>query len=207
PARHLRQLLADRRVREDVHGRHGCARRPQRLERPARVAAHHELWCALHEQHDLLVLDHVLDPFAQLGHVVPLVLIRSSWMVPSRSGSASASLTSRCCSSSGKPSKRGLSTVTWKWSPPPVRSSTRSSAASGNAPRNRDSSRSTATAPWYCAPRTLCRDGRDQPLSARHRPAPDGTSTAPRLRAALPGADRRVPRVGRRFRVALRGRG
>ena len=48
-------------------------------------------------------------------------------MVPSRSGSASASLTSRCCSSSGSPSKRRLSTVTWKWSPPPVRSSTRNS--------------------------------------------------------------------------------
>ena len=31
--------------------------------------------------------------------------MRSSWMVPSASGSASASLTSRCCSSSESPSK------------------------------------------------------------------------------------------------------
>src|SRR5439155_21851531 len=30
-------------------------------------------------------------------------------------------------------SKRGLATVTWKWSPPPVRSTTESSSASGNA--------------------------------------------------------------------------
>ena len=48
---------------------------------------------------------------------VPFVLIRSSWMVPSASGAASASLTSRCWSSSESPANRGVATVTWKWSP------------------------------------------------------------------------------------------
>ena len=43
-------------------------------------------------------------------------------MVPSASGAASARLTSRCCSTSERPSNDALSTVTWKWSPPPVRS-------------------------------------------------------------------------------------
>ena len=42
----------------------------------------------------------VLNALVQLGHSLPFVLIRSSWMVPSRSGSARASFTSRCCSSS-----------------------------------------------------------------------------------------------------------
>ena len=54
-------------------------------------------------------------------------------MVPSASGAASASFTRRCCSSNGSPSNRELATVTWKWSPAPVRSSTSSSDASGNA--------------------------------------------------------------------------
>src|SRR5256885_9769592 len=45
-------------------------------------------------------------------------------MVPSASGAARASKTSRCCSTSESPSKRALATDTWKWSPPPVRSST-----------------------------------------------------------------------------------
>ncbi len=53
-------------------------------------------------------------------------------MVPSASGAASARLTSRCCSTSDSPSNDPLSTVTWKWSPPPVRSST-STPPSGNA--------------------------------------------------------------------------
>src|SRR5919197_1683001 len=62
-------------------------------------------------------------------------------MVPSRSGSPSASFTSRCCSRSGSPLKHALVTATWKWSPPPVRSSTTSSAASGNAARSKVSNR------------------------------------------------------------------
>ena len=45
-------------------------------------------------------------------------------MVPSASGAASARLTSRCCSTSERPSNATLATVTWKWSPPPVRSTT-----------------------------------------------------------------------------------
>src|ERR671931_1348913 len=49
-------------------------------------------------------------------------------MVPSASGAARASYTSRCCSTSERPSKRRLTTVTWKWSPPPVRSSTETSS-------------------------------------------------------------------------------
>src|SRR5204863_8797755 len=107
---------------------------------------HHELRRALHEERHRLLLDDLLDPFAQIAHIVPLVLIRSSWIVPSRSGSASASFTSRCWSSSESPSKRGLATTTWKWSPPPVRSSTATSPASGKAWRRRVSSRSIVTA-------------------------------------------------------------
>src|SRR5437660_7395329 len=70
-------------------------------------------------------------------------------MVPSRSGSARASLTSRCCSSKGSSSKRGVATVTWKWSPPPVRSSTRSSVASGNARARSSRSGAVAMPRWY----------------------------------------------------------
>src|SRR5919109_1789760 len=66
-------------------------------------------------------------------------------MVPSRNGSARASFTSRCWSRSESPLKRGLVTATWKWSPPPVRSSTTSSVASGNAARSKVSKRSIAT--------------------------------------------------------------
>src|SRR5436190_6802481 len=65
-------------------------------------------------------------------------------MVPSASGSASASYTSRCCSTSESPSKRGLATETWKWSPPPVRASTESSST-GNAPRSSSSTRVRAS--------------------------------------------------------------
>src|SRR5207248_305036 len=87
-----------------------------------------------HEERDRLGLDHVLDLLAKRAHDhVPLVVIRSSWMVPSASGAASAVLTKRCWSISGSPSKRGLATVTWKWSPPPVRSTTSSTDASGKA--------------------------------------------------------------------------
>src|SRR5436190_7462204 len=56
-------------------------------------------------------------------------------MVPAANGAASAALTSLCCSRSGRSSNRGLVTSTWKWSPPPVRSETRTSVASGNASR------------------------------------------------------------------------
>ena len=48
--------------------------------------------------------------------------------------------------------KLGVATVTWKWSPPPVRSSTRNSVASGKARSSRDRNGSVATAPSY--PRT-----------------------------------------------------
>src|SRR5918912_4467331 len=70
-------------------------------------------------------------------------------MVPSPSGPASASLMRRCWSSRESPLKLAARTVTWKWSPPPVRSSTCSSAASGNARSKRVWSFSTATRPWY----------------------------------------------------------
>src|SRR5439155_6532170 len=129
---------------QDVHRGDRGTGFPERTQRAVGVPAHHELRRPLHEERHRLVLDHVLDPFGDLAHAVPLVLIRSSWIVPSRSGSASASLTSRCWSRSEIPAKRGLATVTWKWSPPPVRSSTDSSAASGNASRRSDSRRSTA---------------------------------------------------------------
>src|SRR5436190_7309835 len=65
-------------------------------------------------------------------------------MVPSASGSASASYTSRCCSTSESPAKRWLATETWKWSPPPVRSSTESSSP-GNASRSSSSTRVRAS--------------------------------------------------------------
>jgi streptomycin 6-kinase len=54
-------------------------------------------------------------------------------MVPSASGAASALLTRRCWSIRARPENRGLTIVTWKWSPPPVRSITDSSVESGNA--------------------------------------------------------------------------
>src|SRR6266487_2366339 len=68
-------------------------------------------------------------------------------MVPSRSGSASASFTRRCWSSSDRSAKRGLATVTWKWSPPPVRSSTYTSVASGKACSSRAWSGAVVTLP------------------------------------------------------------
>src|SRR6476469_5322915 len=96
PARKLRKLLPDRRVGEDVHRGHRRTGLAQRTKSAVRVAAHDELRRALHEEHYGLVVDHVLDAVLDLAHEVPLVLIRSSWIVPSRSGSASASFTSRC---------------------------------------------------------------------------------------------------------------
>src|SRR5919197_1920689 len=78
-------------------------------------------------------------------------------MVPSARGSARASFTSRCCSRSGSPLKRGLVTATWKWSPPPVRSSTTSSVASGNAARSMVSNRAVDIA-TYGGTRALVRD-------------------------------------------------
>src|SRR5690606_367451 len=104
---------------------------PERLERPQRVAARRSLGGALHEDGDRLGVDHLLDLLAE-RHAVPFVWIRSSWIVPSASGAASARFTSRCCSTSESPSKAVAVTATWKWSPPPVRSTT-STAAPGKA--------------------------------------------------------------------------
>src|SRR5205823_2496856 len=107
-----RELLTDLGVGQDVDGRDRRAGVAQRAKRTIRVAAHHELRRAFHEECHRLVFDHVLDPTGKLAHAVPFVLILSSWMVPSRSGPASASLTSRYCSSSGRPAKAGLATIT-----------------------------------------------------------------------------------------------
>src|ERR1700674_5369605 len=68
-------------------------------------------------------------------------------MVPSRNGSESASFTSRRWSSRERPVKRRLATGSWKWSPPPVRSTTCSSVASGNACSSRACNGSVDTLP------------------------------------------------------------
>ena len=91
PAGEGRQLLADLWIGQDVDRRHRGAGRPERAQSPVGVAAHDELRCALHEEAHRLVLDDRLDLLAQLAHVRPLVLIRSSWIDPSPSGAASAS--------------------------------------------------------------------------------------------------------------------
>ena len=52
---------ADLRVRENVDRRDGCAGTAKRLQRPVRVAAHHELRRALHEERDVRAVDDVLD--------------------------------------------------------------------------------------------------------------------------------------------------
>ena len=91
PARERRELLANLRVRQDVDSRDRRARGAKCPQRAVRVAAHDELGRALHEQAHRLVLDDLLDLVAQLAHVIPLVLIRSSWIDPSPSGAASAS--------------------------------------------------------------------------------------------------------------------
>src|SRR5829696_6802333 len=90
PARELGQLLADLGVRQHVDRRDRRARLAERLERAHRIPAHDELRRSLHEDDDVLGLDDLLDLVAKLAHAVPLVVIRSSWMVPSASGSASA---------------------------------------------------------------------------------------------------------------------
>ena len=51
----------------------------------------YRIMAAALEEADRLVGDHLLDPLLQLHQAPPLVLIRSSWIVPSASGSASAS--------------------------------------------------------------------------------------------------------------------
>src|SRR5205085_3305205 len=61
PAGDLLQLLANRRVGEDVDGRDRRAGLAQRLERAVGVAAHHELRRALHEDGHGLLLDQALD--------------------------------------------------------------------------------------------------------------------------------------------------
>src|SRR5262245_1859149 len=147
PARERGELLADGWIGKDVDRGHGRSGLTQRAQCAVGVAAHDELRRPLHEERHGLVLDQILDALAQLGHSLPFVLIRSSWIVPSRSGSASASFTSRCCSSSERLTNLGLATTTWKWSPPPVRSSTVSSVASGNARSSSTCRESTATKP------------------------------------------------------------
>src|SRR5206468_763657 len=93
PARERRELLADLRVGEDVDGRHRGAGLAERPERAFRVAAHDERRRALHEEGDGLRGDDLLDLGAKVGHAAPLVLMRSSWIDPSASGSASAAYT------------------------------------------------------------------------------------------------------------------
>ena len=90
------ELLADPRIGEDVDGRDRRAGGVQRLERAVRVAAHDHLRRPLHEDGHGLVVDDVRDLLVEGLHAVPFVLIRSSWMEPSPSGAASASLTRRC---------------------------------------------------------------------------------------------------------------
>src|SRR6476659_2201587 len=128
------QLLADARIREHVDRGDRRAGGVQGLQRAMRVSAHDQLWRAFHEHGDGLVLDHVGDLLVQGFHAVPFVLIRSSWMEPSARGAASASFTRRCWSRRATPSKSAVTTVTWKWSPVPVRSSTSTAVAPGKAP-------------------------------------------------------------------------
>src|SRR4029450_9345742 len=123
----------------------------QRLESAHRVAAHDEVRRALHEERHVLGGDDILNLVAKLVQLVPFVFTLTSETGPPASGAPSASLTSRCCSISGSPSKRVLATVTWKWSPPPVRSSTDSSAASGNACSRSGRSRSSFISSASCA--------------------------------------------------------
>ena len=98
-----RQLLPDPRVGEHVDGGDRRARLPQRLQRAHRVAARRRLGRSLDEDGDRLGVDDLLDLVVQRAHAVPFVRMRSSWMVPSASGAASAALTSLCCWISGNP--------------------------------------------------------------------------------------------------------
>src|SRR5262249_13857843 len=93
PARDGGQVLPDLRIAQDVDRGHGRAGAAERAQRAVGVAAHDELRCALHEEGDVRAVDDALDLLA-VAHVVPFVLIRSSWMVPSASGRASAWFTS-----------------------------------------------------------------------------------------------------------------
>src|SRR5581483_3919859 len=113
PAGDRREILADLGVGQDVDRGHGRARAPKRFERPAGVAAHDKRRCALHEERDVGAVDDVLD-LVGVAHAEPFVLMRSSWMVPSASGVASASYTRRCCSTSESPPRDGAVTTTWK---------------------------------------------------------------------------------------------
>ena len=90
PAGQARQFLAETWVGEDVDGRDGCAGGAERLECPLRVAARDEARCSFHEERYRLGLDDVADLVSE-RHVVPFVLMRSSWIEPSASGMASAS--------------------------------------------------------------------------------------------------------------------
>ena len=96
----------------------------QRAQRTVGVAAHDELRRSLHEQRHRLVVDDVLDPFAQL--VAHASLRLDSKLVD---GAVAQRLGERLVDEpvlveQREPVEAGLVTVTWKWSPPPVRSST-----------------------------------------------------------------------------------
>src|SRR3954451_20998724 len=132
PTRDRGEVLTDRWIGKDVDGGDRRTRAAQCLQRAIRVAAHHESRRAFHEDRNIRVVDHLLD-LVRIAHAAPFVLMRSSWIVPSASGAESASYTRRCCSTSDSPFSDAAVTVTWKWSPPPVRSTTSSSVASGNA--------------------------------------------------------------------------
>ena len=64
---------------------------PQRLHRAVGVPAVGLLVRPLDEGDHGLLLDRFLDARAEVAHASPLVVIRSSWMVPSWSGCARAS--------------------------------------------------------------------------------------------------------------------
>ena len=85
------ELLADGRVGQYVDRGEGRADGAKSLERPLGVAAHALFVGALDEGDDGLGVDRLLDPVAQVAHASPRVVMRSSWIVPSASGSASAS--------------------------------------------------------------------------------------------------------------------
>src|SRR5207245_321536 len=91
PARERREVLADLGVGQDVDGRHRGSRAAERRERALRVAAHDVLRRPLHEERERRAADHLIDLVSLLAHPLPLVVIRSSWIVPSASGAASAS--------------------------------------------------------------------------------------------------------------------
>src|SRR3954447_12681522 len=139
PTRDRGQLLPDRGVGQHVDGGHRRTCTPERLQRAIGVPAHRERGRPLHEDRHVRSFDDFLD-LLRIAHSVPLVLIRSSWIVPSASGVDSASYTRRCCSTSDSPLSEGDAPITWKWAPPPVLSRTSSSVASGNARSSRSRS-------------------------------------------------------------------